>query len=97
MLLGDLIHDLSDDAKSSAVLQGCGDLTLLVRISSVADRLGEDVGEYASAAVRRFANLAENEDWLGLMSAIDRAADPAIVCLTSMIKWSLQRDEIELS
>ena len=50
-------------------------------------------GEYAAGAVRRFANLAVSEDWLGLMNVIERAGDPGIDCLTYMVKWSLKQDE----
>ena len=45
---------------------------LFARVGESATRFEETVGEYASGAVRRFANLADSEDWLGLMNVVDR-------------------------
>ena len=61
--------------------------------TEAAGRFEETVGEYAAGAVRRFANLAASEDWLGLMNVIERADDPGIDCLTFMVKWSLRQDD----
>ena len=77
MQLGKIIRDFSDEARAGEVLIACGDLVLLARIGEVAGRFDETVGEYATGAVQRFANLASSEDWLALMNAIERADDPA--------------------
>ena len=66
---------------------------LLTRVDVMTTRFGESVGEYASGAVRRFANLAGSEDWLGLMNVLERATDPGAGCLTYMVGWSLKQDE----
>ncbi|MBS0529296.1 MAG: hypothetical protein JSS22_07895, partial [Proteobacteria bacterium] len=42
---------------------------------------------------RRFANLADSEDWLGLMNLIERTDDPGIGCLVYMVEWSLKQDD----
>ena len=52
---------------------------------------------YASGAVRRFANLAGSEDWLGLMNVVERADDPGTGCLVYMVNWSLKKDEALLT
>lgn len=93
MLLGDMIRSFSNDAEANAALLACDDLLLVARVVKVGERHEESVAEYASGAVRRFANLAISEDWLALMNVIERADDPAISCLTHMINWSLARDE----
>ena len=95
MQLGEIIRNFSEEAGANEALLGCGDLALLARIGSMADRFEETLGEYATGAVRRFANLASSEDWLALMNVIERARDPAIDCLLHMLHWSLQRDEAE--
>lgn len=46
-----------------------------------------------SGAVRRFANLAGSEDWLGLMNVVERTDDPGTGCLVYMVNWSLKKDE----
>ena len=95
MQLGKIIRDFSDEARAGEVLIACGDLVLLARIGEVAGRFDETVGEYATGAVQRFANLASSEDWLALMNAIERADDPAFDSLSHMLNWSLKQDEAE--
>ena len=93
MQLGDLIRSFDDEASAAEALVACGDVALLARVDAMTTLFGETVGEYASGAVRRFANLAESEDWLGLMNILERAGDPGQGCLTYMVGWSLKQDE----
>ncbi|MFZ5734691.1 MAG: hypothetical protein ACOY4O_18300 [Pseudomonadota bacterium] len=90
MQLGEVIRELEVDAH--AVLAATGDVILMTRVNDMAGRFGEDPAEYATCAVRRFANLAGDEDWLSLMNVVERAADPGIACLVHMIGWSLEQD-----
>jgi hypothetical protein len=93
MQLGEVIRGFDDEAHAAEALVACGDIALLARVDAMTNRFDETVGEYASGAVRRFANLAGSEDWLGLMNVLERAADPGAGCLTYMVDWSLKRDE----
>ena len=93
MQLGELIRGFSDETAAGEALLACGDIVLFARVSQAGDRYKETVGEYAAGAVRRFANLADSEDWLGLMNVVERVSGPGIGCLTYMITWSLKRDE----
>ncbi len=93
MQLGEIIRKFSEETAATEALVACGDLTLLARVGDTAGQYEETVGEYAAGAVRRFANLASSEDWLGLMNVIERADDPGGRCLTHMLQWSLKRDE----
>lgn len=92
MQLGEIIRGFSEEAPASEALLACNDIVLLAQVGEAAGRFDETVGEYAAGAVRRFANLAVSEDWLGLMNAIERANDPGIDCL-ALVKWSLKQDE----
>lgn len=92
MQLGAIIHNLDDDTHASDVLAASGDIVLLARVHEMARRFDEDAGEYVAGAVRRFANLAGDEDWLALMNAVERTSDPAVACLIHMIQWSLKQD-----
>jgi hypothetical protein len=94
MQLGEIIRNFSEEAAANEALVACGDLALLARVGETAGQYEETVGEYAAGAVRRFANLASSEDWLGLMNAIERADDPGSRCLSHMLLWSLKRDEV---
>lgn len=93
MQLGEIIRNFSDEAPATEALLACSDIVLFARVNETADRYEESVGEYAAGAVRRFANLAGSEDWLGLMNVLERPEDPGIGCLTYMIGWSLKQDE----
>jgi hypothetical protein len=87
-----LFRDLDDDTRASQVLEASGDLVLMARVHEMADRFDENANEYVAGSVRRFANLANDEDWLALMTATERAADPSMACLVHMIGWSLKHD-----
>lgn len=93
MQLGDIIRSFSEDTAASEALLACNDIVLVARVGEAAKRHEETVGEYASGAVRRFANLAGSEDWLGLMNVVERTDDPGRGCLVYVINWSLKNDE----
>ena len=93
MQLGEIIRSLSEETAANEALLTCSDIVLFAQVGQVASRFKETVGEYAAGAVRRFANLAVSEDWLGLMNLIERAREPGIDCLAYMVKWSIKRDE----
>ncbi len=93
MQLGEIIRGFSEEAAASEALLACNDIVLFARVGEAAAHFDETVGEYAAGAVRRFANLAVSEDWLGLMNVVERADDPGIGCLTYMVNWSLKQDE----
>jgi hypothetical protein len=90
--LGDLIRGLDDDTHASELLTASGDVALIARLHDMASRFEESAGEYVGGAVRRFANLADHEDWLALMNTVERAGDPAVACLVHMVGWSLKKD-----
>jgi hypothetical protein len=93
MQLGEIIRSFSEEGPAHEALLACEDIALFARIGEAANHFDETVGEYASGAVRRFANLAVSEDWLGLMNVVERASDPGLECLSYMVKWSLKQDE----
>jgi len=76
--------DVTDEASIGAAV---------ARVGEAARQFEETLGEYASGAVRRFANLADSEDWLGLMNVVERTDDPGTGCLVYMVNWSLKKDE----
>src|SRR5439155_8749288 len=93
MQVGEIITSFSEEAPAQAALLACNDIVMFARVGEAAGRYDETVGEYAAGAVRRFANLAVGEDWLGLMNVVERADDPAISCLAYMVNWSFIKDE----
>ena len=92
MLLGDVLERLRDESFAAETLVGLDDLPLVAGISAEAGRHGETAGDYAAAAVRRFAAFADDEDWLALIAAIERGADPGATALRYMLAWCLHHD-----
>lgn len=95
MLLSAIMTELGDDAAAEAALIALGDIVLLAAVDTARAEHDESVGEYVSGATRRFARLATDEDWLQLMTRLERADSPAGACLSTMVRWSLERDARE--
>lgn len=92
MLLGTLISRLQDEDDAATALSALDDIVLFAQVQAQAARYDETPGEYTAGAVSRFANTASDEEWLALMTAIERSADPARTALERMVRWSLARD-----
>ena len=92
MVLGQVLERLGDEAFAAETLVALEDLNLMVQVEAAGRPFGEDIGEYAAGASRRFAQLASNEDWLALMTALERAGDAGTACLKHMLEWSLRHD-----
>lgn len=92
MVLGQVLERLGDEAFAAETLVALEDLNLMVRVEAAGGHFGEDIGQYAAGASRRFAQLASDEDWLALMTALERAGDAGTACLKHMLEWSLRHD-----
>jgi hypothetical protein len=95
MLLGQVLERLGDEAFASETLVALSDLPLMIAVAAAGRQFGESLGEYAVGASRRFAAFAADEDWLALMTALERADDAGVACLRHMLEWSLRRDALE--
>lgn len=92
MLLGQILERLGDEGFAAETLVSLEDLPLMVEVEATGRRFGEDIGAYAAGASRRFAQHASDEDWLALMTALERAEDAGTACLRHMLAWSLRQD-----
>jgi hypothetical protein len=92
MILGQVLNQLGDESFAAEALVGMDDLPLMVAVQEAGRRFGETASTYAVGAVRRFAAFADDEDWLALMTALERADDPGAACLRQMLGWSLGHD-----
>jgi hypothetical protein len=93
MVLGQVLARLSDEAFATETLIGLRDLALMALVGQAGRAVGESFGEYAVGATRRFSANAGEEDWLAMMTAIERASDPGAACLRHMLEWSLRHEE----
>jgi hypothetical protein len=96
MLLGAIMNELRDEAAAAAALIGLGDVVLVAEVEAARIPHDESIGDYVSGATRRFAGQASDEDWLAIMTALERADNPAAACLSAMIRWSIAKDAAEL-
>lgn len=94
MQLGALIARLDDETNAAAALEALNDLVLFAEVSAVGARFDEEPGEYLSSGVRRFASKASDEEWLQLMTLIERGTDPARAALQFMLRWALAQDNL---
>jgi hypothetical protein len=95
MLLGQVLERLGDEAFASETMVALSDLPLMVEVQMAGRHFGESLGEYAVGASRRFAAFASDEDWLALMTALERADDAGAGCLRHMLEWSLRHEAID--
>ena len=92
MILGHVLERLGDESFATETLIALEDLALMVEVETVSQNFGETLGQYAAGASRRFAQLASDDDWLALMTALERADDGGTACLKHMLAWSLRQD-----
>ena len=92
MVLGEVLERLGDETFAAGTLVALEDLNLMVRVEAAGRPFGKGIGEYAAGASRRFAQLAADDDWLALMTALERADDAGTACLKHMLEWSLRHD-----
>lgn len=92
MLLGSLLKQLEDDRFARETLFALGDVTLAERARRAGEPFGEGAADYASSACARFSSGASDEDWLALMTSLERGEDPAATCLRTMMEWSFRQD-----
>lgn len=92
MQLGTLLGRLSDESDAALALEALGDVVLFAEVQAMGERHEEAPGEYLANAARRFAARGSDEDWLGLMTAIERSDDPGRAVLARILRWALAAD-----
>ncbi len=92
MHLGALIAQLEQSRDATQLIEALGDVVLFAKIAEVAERYGERPGEYLAASVGQFASGAGDEDWLGLVAAMERTDDPGRAAVRWILDWAIARD-----
>ncbi len=95
MQLGALMTRLEDSVDAAMALEAIGDLVLFAQVREAGSLHAETPGQYVANASRRFAATASSEDWLGLMSAMERSGEPAKAAVDRMVRWALAADAAE--
>ena len=97
MTLGKLIARLENEGGAGEAIVALGDIVLYQRVADAAARFDETPGEYVAGAATRFATSAADEEWLGLIAAVERADDPGKAAIGRILRWALARDDQESS
>ncbi len=97
MQLGTLMERLAQEDDAAAALDALGDIVLFTEVQAMGECYEESPGAYVANAARRFAAMASDEDWLSLMTAMERSQRPAHAALERMLRWSLRCDAAEQS
>jgi hypothetical protein len=92
MSLAELLVRIESHQQADIELAKLFDANVNARIANTAARFGERPGEYVAGAARRFANLAQDAEWTGVIAAAESAPDPANAVLSRMIRWALKQD-----
>ncbi len=97
MQLGTLMERLASEKDAAAALEALGDIVLFAEVQTMGAQYDESPGEYVANAARRFAAQGSDEDWMGLMTAMEHSQSPARAALERMLRWSLKQDAAELA
>jgi hypothetical protein len=93
MLLGDVMARFDDPAVAAETLLSLDDLALVAAVKAAAAEQELTVGEFAVRALDRFAMQASDEDWVTLVGALARAADPGRAFLQRILAAAVSRVE----
>lgn len=95
MNLGSLLRALDDEGHAASALDALGDVVLLGEVHAMREVHGETPGAYVANAARRFAARASDDDWLALMTALERDARPGLAAVRHMVRWAVAADVAE--
>ncbi|MFN3350730.1 hypothetical protein [Pseudorhodoplanes sp.] len=89
MLLGDLIARFDDDSTALQILLSLDDLALIARVRETCKREDYALGEFARAAVQRYAASASDEEWVTALGQMGRTQTPGVELLRRALVWML--------
>lgn len=93
MHLGTLLTKLRCENDAQLALAALGDSSLFGDIVSVGAAFGETPAQYVASSAARFASRASNEEWLQLMSSLERSADAGNALVSHVVRWALRTDQ----
>jgi hypothetical protein len=80
-MLGDLLASLTDETTAVETLLQLSDLTLLETARRKAAAEALDLAACVTQTVQRYASTASDEEWVTLISLLNRSQDPGATCL----------------
>jgi hypothetical protein len=95
MLLGDTLARFDDEGTAAETILRLDDLVLVARLTEKAEAEGRSLGEFAANSLRLYATHAPDEEWITLMGALGRAADPGAVCMKRAFAFVLAEESAD--
>ena len=97
MHLGTLLAKLRRENDAQLALAALGDNGLFSEIVSIGAMFDETPAQYVTSAASRFASRASNEEWLQLVSSLERSRDVANTLLVHVVRWAIRTDNPSLA
>jgi len=94
MFLGTLIAQLENERYATDMLEALGDLVLYAEVAAAADAFDETPGAFLAASVGQFAGTADDDAWMGLVGAMERAEDPGRAAIVRILRWALAHEPV---
>ena len=85
-MLGDIIARLGDKGAAEAILIEAGELALLAEVREAARSLDMEADAFASLAVRRVVERADDDAWLHLVGVMGRSETPGLDALSTILR-----------
>ena len=96
-MLGTLIMRLHEPGTAEETLVAAGDLLLLAALSDAAARLNLSTGDFASLAIHRFVERADDDEWLQLTTVMDRTEEPGVAALRAILSRAVADSRAAMS
>ncbi len=97
MHLGTLLTKLRRENDAQLALTALGDDSLFDEIVRIGATFDETPAQYVTSAASRFAARAGNEEWLQLVSSLERSSDVASTLLAHVVRWAIRTDNPSMS
>lgn len=92
MHVGTLLAKLRSANDAQLALAALADSSLCADVERVGAAFGESPAQYVASAASRFASRASHDEWLQLMSSLERSSDTGHALLSVVVRWALRED-----
>jgi len=88
-MLGDILARVTDETAAVETILGAGDLALLAAVRERASAEGVGLADCVAQTVQRYTAQASDEEWVTLMSMLNRSQDPGTTFLKRVFAYPL--------
>ena len=88
-MLGKLIDSLDDPKVALGLVTAVNEPSLHARLAAAADTAARSPADIVASSVRGFLDSASDDDWVQLVGVMNRAEDPGLAALRTILEKSL--------